>query len=248
MAKNKRAPADLTGNKFIGKSPKPGWRLALLWVMALFMAVVFGGVLATAWWMHTASDHTELQRQLAYELQLSQGNLLQVQAQLDVAQANAVVEASTRNALEAALQENQSELGRVRDQLAFFNELLPPGPAGSVSIRALDITPVGPTLHYRVLLMRSGAVGSSFKGDIQFVAKGTQDGKATEVVLQAAQAPIAKGAEQSPHSFSLDFSQFQRSGGLLAVPPGLVVQNVTLNILEGSTVRVSRTVPLSAVE
>lgn len=248
MAKNKVVPVVVMDKKRIKPSAGFSWRLVLVSTMALFMAMVLGGVIATAWWMNTASDQTAFQHELAHELQISQGNLIQAQAQLDSVEANAVVETSTRNSLEATLEENQAELGRVRDQLAFFNELLPPGPAGSVSIRALEITPVGPTLQYRVLLMRSGAVGTSFKGDIQFVAKGVQDGKLTEVQLQAAQTPVANGADQSPSNFSLDFNQFQRIGGLLAIPAGFAVQNITLNILEGSTVRVSRTVKLSAEE
>lgn len=248
MAKNKAVPDVAVDKNQVHLAERFSWRLALLYGMALFITMVLGGVIAIAWWMHTASDQTSLVQQMAHELQLSQADLLQIQARLDMAEANVVVEASTRSALEDTLHESQAELARVRDQLAFFNELLPPGPAGSVSIRALDITPLGPTLQYRLLLMRSGAVGTAFKGNIQFVAQGMQNGKVTEIELQAAQTPVANGESQSPSSFSLDFSQFQRSGGLLAIPAGLTVQKVTLNILEGSTVRVSRTVKLSAVE
>src|SRR3546814_7990669 len=60
------------------------------------------------------------------------------------------MEESTRKGLEATLQASQTELGRARDQLAFFDQLLPPGPTGAIGIRALDIVQLGPTLQYKL--------------------------------------------------------------------------------------------------
>lgn len=219
-----------------------GWYVTLLVLLAVLLGGV-AGVVGARWWAGTQTNGLQ-QQQLQHELSLSQGDLIQVQAKLDVALANVAVEASTRKALEATLQETQTELGHLRDQLAFFNQLFPPGPAGAVSIRALDIQEVGPNLQYRALLMRSGATGSHFKGRMQFLAKGLQDGKAVKMELHPAHLPDQAEPMLNDAAFPLDFEQFQRSGGLLSVPAGFIVQTITLNILEGSTVRVSRTVSL----
>src|SRR5690606_17589531 len=110
-------------------------------------------------------------------------------AQLDTAQGLLMVEQSTRKSLEATLQATQGELGKARDQLAFFDRLLPPGPNGSVSIRALDFELKGPTLLYKALLMRNVEGAKPFDGQMQFVAKGTLKGASTTLTLQPAAAP-----------------------------------------------------------
>src|SRR5690606_13747977 len=95
---------------------------------------------------------------------------------MDALQGKFLVEESTRKSLEVTLQETQAELGRARDQLAFFDRLLPPGPNGSISIRALDFEPRGPTLLYKVLLMRNAPGAEPFAGRLQFIAKGVAAG------------------------------------------------------------------------
>lgn len=181
-----------------------------------------------------------------------------LKANMDTLQGRLLVEESTRKSLEATLQSTQEELGRARDQLAFFDRLLPPGPNGAVSIRALDFEPHGPTLSYKVLLMRNAPGMDAFVGQLQFVASGTLGGEKAELVLQPATAsgagdvtsdvpePDADALAQGP--LALQFEQFQRSEGLLTLPDGFQAATITLNVLEGKTLRVSRTVSLPASE
>ncbi|HTM79121.1 MAG TPA: DUF6776 family protein [Devosia sp.] len=91
---------------------------------------------------------------------------------------------------------------------------------------------------------------SPFKGLMQFVAKGSQQGKAVKISLQAATQPNggASGGDAAANSLELNFEQFQRSGGLLSLPEGFTPQSITLNVLEGDTVRLSRTVNLPAAK
>lgn len=221
-------------------------------LLALLLGVAFGGVGARLWFKDQASQEYDAERQkLELLLNESRAGMAQAQAQLDALQGQLVVEESTRKGLEASLQASQAELGRTRDQLAFFDQLLPPGPAGAISIRALDIEQHGPILQYRVLLMRNGAGDTPFKGLMQFVAKGSQLGKAVKITLHAAQlpgSPDASDASAQQNGVELSFDQFQRGGGFLSIPEGFTPQTVTLNVLEGSTVRVSRTVNLSAAD
>ncbi|WP_397473551.1 DUF6776 family protein [Pusillimonas sp.] len=172
----------------------------------------------------------------------------------DTLQGRLLVEESTRKSLEEALQSTQAELGRARDQLAFFDRLLPPGPSGSVSIRALDFQSHGPTLSYKVLLMRNAPGPAAFAGQMQFLATGKLGDEQVELALQPATAHAAgdaanevsdsDGEPSTQGPLMLQFEQFQRSEGLLALPEGFEPATVTLNVLEGKTLRVSRTVSL----
>ncbi len=70
-----------------------------------------------------------------------------------------------------ALEDNvaalQVQAGQLRDRLAFYDQLFPAGPAGTLSIRAAEITRVPAGLRYRVLLMRSARPGlAPFVGSV----------------------------------------------------------------------------------
>ncbi|MFA5491248.1 MAG: DUF6776 family protein, partial [Candidimonas sp.] len=113
----------------------------------------------------------------------------QAQMQADMLMGQLVIEESTRKSLEATLQSVQEELGRARDQLAFFDQLFPPGPSGTVSIRAMEVEPVGDALQYRVLLSRNTtSAGSVFTGSMQFTATGMQNGELVTLPLSVARA------------------------------------------------------------
>lgn len=181
----------------------------------------------------------------------NQYDLASARSQLDFVRAQLSVEESTRKTLEATLQATQNELGRARDQLAFFDQLLPPGPNGSISVRGLDIEQRGSTLQYRVLLMRNAPSGETFNGLMQFVANGLQQGKAVKIKLESAQSgvKVAKAGDSADvNELAVSFDQFQRSGGVLSLPDDFVPKTVTLSILEGQKVRVSRTVNLPPPE
>ena len=72
-----------------------------------------------------------------------------------------MIERAARQELETQLRAAQAEVGRVRDQLAFYEQLLPPGPEGSVDIRGAQVERAGQGLRYKVLLMRSGRNGGA---------------------------------------------------------------------------------------
>ncbi|WP_436792435.1 DUF6776 family protein [Bordetella petrii] len=173
-----------------------------------------------------------------------------LRAQLDTADGEIAVERAARQELETQLRSTQEELGRVRDRLAFFEQLLPPGPEGAVDIRGAEIQREGPGLRYRVLLMRSGRGDTPFTGMLRFQAAGILKGETVSVDLAPMQVKAdtpadpgaAPAADASP--LALRFDQYQRSQGMLQLPEGFVPETVTVSVLEGSTVRASRTVKL----
>ena len=95
--------------------------------------------------------------------------------------------------------------------------------------------------------MRSGRNGGApFSGALRFQAVGTLKGETVTVEL----APMQVKSETTPApdgvaaGLALQFDQYQRSQGMLALPEGFVPESVTITVLEGDTVRATRSVKL----
>jgi len=175
-------------------------------------------------------------------LQKLNAEIRHLHIQLDTADGELAIERSARLALETELRAAQNEVGRVRDQLAFYERLLPPGPEGSVEIRGGNIIRQPSGLRYKVLLMRTGK--GVFNGTLRFQSTGMLKGKSTSIDLQPMQLktegepPMAAGPA---HLLAVQFEHYQSSQGILGLPDGFVPDSVTIRLLEGDTVRASRT-------
>ncbi len=212
--------------------------------LAVLVGVLLGG---GSLWLYRSltqpADQSE-QIQLAMQnLKRSQQSLQQIQSEFEVLRGQLVLEESTRKGLEKSLLSTQTELAQTREQLAFYEQLLPPGPSGSVTVRALDISQRGDLLEYKVLLQRNAPEGKAFSGRLQFQLTGRQDGKTVKIDLSPSSGPDSVLAESSLEQIDpliLNFNQFQRAMGWLALPPGFEPTALTLNVLEGSVIRASR--------
>jgi hypothetical protein len=214
----------------------------------MLLAVVFAaGALAMHFGMH-AGEHAELQARRS-QVESLQAELSRAQTGQAALRSEAEVQAGTQRVLQDRNAELQQELGRTRDQLAFYEQLIPPGPAGAVAVRAFDIQADGEFLRYRVLLTRNAAPqADAFKGRMRFVANGRSQGKAVKIELSPPVAPAAgEVAASAPGAdpLALVFDQFQRSTGVLQRVPDLSIQSVRLEILEGDTVRASQDADLN---
>ncbi|HTK00581.1 MAG TPA: DUF6776 family protein [Bordetella sp.] len=169
----------------------PGFRAGVIvGVLAVLALAGVVGAVAVLFPFSGADGATAAARLAMLQAQASQG-LAQVQGlrgQLAASDADLAVERAARHALEDNLAELQTQAGQLRDRLAFYDQLFPAGPAGTVSIRAVEITRVPSGLRYRVLLMRSARPGlAPFTGGLQFVAMGTRDGAQVRVPLAPVQ-------------------------------------------------------------
>ena len=195
----------------------------------------------------------QVQVRTDFEAQIAAAN-----ARIQQVQQTLTIEQAARAELEKSLTALQEELGRSKDHLAFYEQLLPPGPQGALALRAVELERQGRTLAFRVLLMRSGKSakpGERFNGRLQFVATGTKEGQEVTVVLQPSQRAASAGSSKSPlntlgaatedqDSLKLSFDQFQRSQGVLALPKDFEPSSVVVSILSGEIVLASRKVDL----
>lgn len=179
--------------------------------------------------------------------------------QLDQMQAKSMLDQATIARFTEETARLQQDLSDRNEELAFYEEMLPAGPSGSVSLRGLEINREGRRIQYKVLLSRKSTNDTPFKGRLQFQAKGIVDGKEVSVDLMPEQLtsdnrlaePPAAGMkgnnlkkQRANPILALEFLRLQRSQGLLVLPEGFEPFEVTLRVLEGNNVRITKAVIL----
>ena len=170
------------------------------------------------------------QSHLKTELMLSQTELQQLRLQNQTLETQLSLEQATQQALEKGLGEKQDEIGKLRDQLAFYDQLLPLSNKGTVHIRGLDLeSQTENVLQYKLLLQRPAGL-DRFNGHIQFTAHGHQNGESVNMVLTTAGTDPAD-------TTAIEFDQFLRITGLLNVPPTLKIDSVVLQVYQGKQLR-----------
>ncbi|CAG9183536.1 hypothetical protein LMG23992_05016 [Cupriavidus laharis] len=129
----------------------------------------------------------------------------------------------------------QEEAGQLKEDLAFFEALLPAdNHKGGIHIRSFRVEAgMADTqrLQYRLLLMQGGARAfaepAEFRGELEFVVAMVRKGKpATLTVPAARQAGTA-----------LRVRHYQRLEGELDIPPGADVRHVTVRVMQNGTLR-----------
>lgn len=241
----------------VGRFPLKTFVFWVLGALALIAAGMFAGVFLT---QHSGPSSLEmrLRTQQAAQAQMRtelEAQLTEAQARTQQVRNELTIEQAARAELEKSLAAIQEELGRTKDHLAFYEQLLPPGPNGAIALRAVELEKQSKALAFRVLLMRSGKPTERFTGRLQFVATGKKDGKEVTEVLQPLQSIAKDATANSPlntlgaatsdqDSLKLSFDQFQRSQGVLALPEGFEPSAVVVNVLNGDIVLASRKVDL----
>lgn len=244
--------------------------MAVVVVISVLLGLLAGAGAAWFWFQHQIDQAAgaQLMQLESSVLQLRQ-ELDAERAQLNEVRGQLVVERSTLKGVESVLGATQADLGAAQEKLAFYEQLLPPGPLGSINIRALEVFPVGPhLLEYRLVLMRNAQGRSLFKGRLQFMATGRQlepapadhsDAASPSVsrslTIELAPARVKSETESAGRGetatavktadLGISFEQFQRSEGVLGLPEGFRPERITVNVLEGSSVRATSSIDVS---
>ncbi|SMP69082.1 hypothetical protein SAMN06295970_114131 [Noviherbaspirillum suwonense] len=153
---------------------------------------------------------------------------------LSTAENQLAMEKAAHQQLAAQVQSLTAENARLEEDLAFFDSLLPSGPASEgLSIRRLKIELLPPNqLRYRLLVMRRGNNAQDFKGSLSFSLAVTQSGKPAVLSFP--------GKEDKAEPFQLEFRRYQRIEGILTLPDGVQVKNAQARVLENGKVRVQQ--------
>lgn len=220
-------------------APRMTIRNHLPWPLrAVFIAIVVGLGGAIAMWAYDTGRNFTGFNPGATKAQLSslREQLQQVTAERDRFQATVNAAESRLNiehAFQAQLTEQikslQDENGKLKDDLSFFEGLLPAGAHG-VAIRSFRVEMVEPRqLRYRLLLMQGGRTTvNDFVGNYQLVLTLFQNGKNAMMTLPKPEAAA---------SYKLSFKHYQRVEGVLDIPEGATVKSVQVKVFEKGAVR-----------
>jgi hypothetical protein len=215
-------------------APRVAIRSAMPWPLRwLALAVVFGFCAAVALWAF------ELGKSLAGLDAVSRDELLELRAEVDrlrvegqeqqtvahTAESVLVAERAAKESLMAQVRQLEADNRTLREDLGFFEKLIPAAKTDGLAIRSLQAEVLGGMqLRWQVLVIQAARNAPEFNGRLELVLSGTQDGNPWTQTQPAEGQP-------------LQVKQYRRVDGVLDLPPNAVVKTVTARVLEGATVR-----------
>ena len=141
-------------------------------------------------------------------------------------------EKAAQEKMVAQLQQLEAINLQLRDDLGFFEKLMPSGSLDGVSIRGLQAELLSASqLRWQVLVIQPVKNAPDFNGKLDVTINGLLAGKPWTTTLPG-------GAQV------LQFKQYRRIEGVLDLPPQAVVKTVTAKVVEGSSTRSAQTFKL----
>lgn len=126
----------------------------------------------------------------------------------------------------------EQEAHALRDDLSFFERLIPSSGVDGVAIRGLQVEGKdGPKAKWQVLVIQSGKNVGELSLRLELMFTGLQGGKPWSM-------PLADG----PIGFKI--RQYGRLEGELDLPAQTQIRSVTAKVMDGSTVRATQTIKL----
>ena len=126
----------------------------------------------------------------------------------------------------------ESDNRSLRDDLGFFEKLLPAGTTEAASIRSIQAEVLSASqLKWQVLVIQPVKQAPNFNGQLDLTLSGTLAGK-----------PWSMNLPGGPQA--LQFKQYRRVEGILDLPPQAVVKTVTAKVMEGTATRSVQTYKL----
>jgi len=209
----------------------------LRWIAA---ALVLGFSAAIALWTFefgkgiagldsSAREELHLLRQEGASLRLDRDK---TQSIANISGSLLTAEKALQEKMASQIRQLELENRGLRNDLGFFEKLLPTSGTEVASIRSLQAEVLSDTqLKWQVLVLQPVKNAPTFNGKLEITVNGTQDGKSWAMSLP--------GGPQA-----LKFRQYRRVEGVLDLPPQAVVKTVTAKVFEGLTVRSVQTFSL----
>lgn len=155
-----------------------------------------------------------------------------VQSILNTSGSAIVVERAAQERLVTRIRTLEAENRALREDLGFYEKLMPATGTEAVAIRGLQAEVLsGTQLKWQVLVIQPVKNAPEFRGKLELSVSGTLDGKPWMM-------PLPGGPQV------LQFRQFRRVEGMLDLPADAVVKNVSARVIEGSTSRAVQSVSL----
>ena len=222
-------------------SPRMSVRSSLPWPLRWIAgALMLGFSAAVALWaFEFGKGIAGVDTDAKEELSVLRQEVATLRADRDRAQSIANTSGSLLTAEKAVQEKMMSQIRQLesdnrslRDDLGFFEKLLPAGSAEVVAIRSLQAEVLsGTQLKWQLLVIQPVKGAPNFNGKLDLTVHGTMDGK-----------PWMMNLPGGPQT--LQFKQYLRVEGVLDLPPQAMVQTVTAKVIEGTAVRSAQTFKL----
>lgn len=223
-------------------APRMAVRSALPWPFRWALAAIVAGFCAAIalWAFEFGKDIAGLDRDAKSELLQLRADVSKLREERDKAQSVAntsesllATEKATQTALNGQIKKLEAENQSLRDDLGFFQTLMPlASDAEGLAIRGLQAeVQAGEQLKWQLLVVQAVKNASEFNGKLDISLTGTQNGK-----------PWVMSLPEGPQAMQV--RQYRRMEGLLKLPPQAVVKTVTVRLLDGNTTRASQTLKL----
>lgn len=223
-------------------------RSHLPWPLRVLGAVLaLAVVVAAAGWAYDAGrrltgapDMTVENKALREQIAAMTAQRERSQTVANTADAQLQMARSAQEALAGQLKMAEGEVAQLKEDLAFFEGLLPAsGNTSGIHVRSFRVAldEADPLkMHYRLLIMQGGSQAFSslpeFRGELQLVASLMRDGKPVTSSLPESGAGPLPG---------LRVTHYQRIEGSFALPVGATVRAVTVRILQNGQLRATQT-------
>ena len=222
-------------------SPRMSVRNAMPWPIRWILGAVMLGFSAAIglWAFEFGKGIAGLDSNAEDELKLLRSEVVQLRQEREKAQTIANTSGSLLTAERAAqvkiaaqLQQLEGINLQLRDDLGFFEKLLPAGGSDGVSIRGLQAELLSASqLKWQVLVIQPVKNAPDFNGKLDVTINGLLAGKPWTTTLPGGAQP-------------LQFKQYRRIEGVLDLPPQAVVKTVTAKVVEGTATRSAQTFKL----
>ncbi|MQY52257.1 hypothetical protein HCX48_11725 [Rhodocyclus tenuis] len=156
---------------------------------------------------------------------------------------NLQMERAAQQQLAQQVRALESENGALKDDLAFFEGLIPASEESAVPgvrIHRMSVAPdaVPGQYRYRMLLVNNGGKPlKEFRGTLQLAVQ-VRQGNEDAIIA------VPSEAERGAARFQIEIKHFQRVEGVFSVPPGVLVKSVESRLMQDGAVRARQTVNL----
>ncbi len=223
------------------------WR-GLAWIVLLAISLALAAWIYDAGRKFAGYDSNESTREIQslrnYVMELD-AELTKLRGQAGSGESRLQIEQAALRRLSDQVRELGLENAALKQDLAFFEELIPSaelGDAFGLKINHLRVEPGGRAgeYRYRMLAIYNSGRQSPVKiaqGSLRLVVKMQQNGRDVMITIPA-------GKEQDTERFRFEVKYFHRLDGLFSVPRDAVVKSVEAQLLQDGVVRAKQSVTL----
>jgi len=222
-------------------APRMSVRSAMPWPIRWALAAVVLGFCAAIglWAFELGKDIAGVDTGAKEELVRLRGEVEHLREERDKAQSILntsgsliTAERAAQERLAAQIRTLEAENRSLREDLGFFEKLIPAGGAEGVAIRGLQAEVLsGTQLKWQVLVIQPVKNAPEFQGRLEVSLSGTIDGRPWLMPLPGGALP-------------LQFRQYRRLEGMVNLPERAVVKNVSAKVLDGTATRAVQSVAL----